>query len=99
MVKCQVEAHVVVRSVKGSAEVDRRLHGDHGPPQVHKGDVRLLVQAVSQLVVAARKHVMAAESPGLFEVSGGDVSGAEQLVMVEDPQQPLQVVRQPSQVV
>ena len=42
--------------------------------------------AVSQLVVAASKHVMAAESPGLFVVSGGDVSGAEQLVIAEDPQ-------------
>ena len=45
---------------------------------------------------------MAAESPGLFAVSGGDVSGPEQLVMAEDPhypQQPLHVIWQPPQVV
>ena len=70
VVKGQVDVHEVV------------LH----PSQVHEGDVWLLVPAVSQLVVAASKHVMAAESPGLFVVSGGDVSGAEQLVIAEDPQ-------------
>ena len=73
-------------SVLGPSEVDPRLHGDHDPPQVNERGARQLVLAVSQLMVAARKHVMAAESPGLFVVSGGDVSGAEQLVIAEDPQ-------------
>ena len=100
------EGKIVIISAKnrpnGPAEVDPRLHGDHDPPQVNERGARQLVLAVSQLMVAARKHVMAAESPGLFVVSGGDVSGAEQLVMAEvaeDPQQPLNVVRQPPQVV
>ena len=42
-----------VRSLLDPAEVDSRLHGDLDPPQVNERGVRLLVQAVGQLVVAS----------------------------------------------